>query len=1072
MKILNLRFKNLNSLYGEWEIDFNHEEYITNGIFAITGETGAGKSTVLDAICLALYGATPRLGLISKSSNEIMSRKTGECFSEVTFKVNDGIYTCFWGQHRARKSPNGRLADAKHEISDFNTKDVLANKKRDVLDLVILKSGMDLERFTRSILLAQGSFSAFLKATADERAPILEQITGTEIYSDISEKVHEINRLEVEKHSILVAESGGISLLSKEEEDSLILNLEQYEARQFQLKKELEEKKSLITWLNRILELQKDLEVIEIDYKSILSRSELFEPKREFLQRVKKAAEIESSYALYSSLLNEQKNSKETLEGIKNQLPKIEEESNRYNSFLEELELKIKDAKEVLSKKLPILNNVRRLDYDIKQRSELYADKKREIETLEKVLIQLDKKLNEKIEEESSIKKEYLEVESYIKRCENDKELTNQLNRIDSILDQCKKLEDKIYFKSIERDKFLSKSEEFKNSKLNKDRELGKQNDISSRIFTDLEQAREDLDGLLGGKLLREYRRDLNSLIREKSLLEKITSLEDEREKLLDNSPCPLCGSLDHPYKKDSYGSVDETAKEIEGLENFIFSVEDKENTIKELESKLSNSKEFVSNIEKEIIKVVSDIDESNNNYKRVTKEILELNSELESNKESIEGVLKEFGSNSINSLKERSRLWDVNNLKSQNFRLSIKEIEGSILRTRESLSENKLDLEKKLNLFKESQTILEGLKVERYGLLKDENPDEMEENLRSNLEDLDKKIESLRVQNEDLKKEYVQEKTKLKTLSLDIERRELKISEIFSNFEKRYKELGFIDVDDFLKYRIDSNQRSKLIEMERELDTALTNIQSKKEDRIAQLEGELEKKLTNESPAEIKESISLLDLEINSLGEDIGGIKQKLDYNSSSKERFKTKEKEISAQKLECENWKKIHDLIGSADGKKFRNFAQGLTFERVIKFANRELFKLSDRYLLIRDMENPLELNVIDNYQAGEIRSTKNLSGGESFIISLALALGLSGMASNKVRVDSLFLDEGFGTLDENALDSALETLSSLHQDGKVIGVISHVPALKQRILTQINIRKNSGGRGTLSGPGCKHI
>jgi exonuclease SbcC len=161
---------------------------------------------------------------------------------------------------------------------------------------------------------------------------------------------------------------------------------------------------------------------------------------------------------------------------------------------------------------------------------------------------------------------------------------------------------------------------------------------------------------------------------------------------------------------------------------------------------------------------------------------------------------------------------------------------------------------------------------------------------------------------------------------------------------------------------------------------------------------------------------------------------------------------------------------LIGSADGKKYRNFAQGLTFEMMIGHANRQLQEMTDRYLLLRDATQPLELNVIDNYQAGEIRSTKNLSGGESFIVSLSLALGLSHMASKNVRVDSLFLDEGFGTLDEEALETALETLSSLHQDGKMIGVISHVSALKERISTQIQVTPNAGGRSQLSGPGCK--
>ncbi|MCK5841402.1 MAG: chromosome segregation protein SMC, partial [Candidatus Sabulitectum sp.] len=163
---------------------------------------------------------------------------------------------------------------------------------------------------------------------------------------------------------------------------------------------------------------------------------------------------------------------------------------------------------------------------------------------------------------------------------------------------------------------------------------------------------------------------------------------------------------------------------------------------------------------------------------------------------------------------------------------------------------------------------------------------------------------------------------------------------------------------------------------------------------------------------------------------------------------------------------------LIGSADGKKYRNFAQGITFEMMVSHANIQLQKMTDRYLLIRKKDNPLELNVIDNWQAGETRSVRNLSGGESFIVSLSLALGLSKMASRKVRVDSLFLDEGFGTLDEESLETALETLAGLHQGGKLIGIISHVSALKERIRTQISVKKVSGGKSRISGPGCRFI
>ena len=164
------------------------------------------------------------------------------------------------------------------------------------------------------------------------------------------------------------------------------------------------------------------------------------------------------------------------------------------------------------------------------------------------------------------------------------------------------------------------------------------------------------------------------------------------------------------------------------------------------------------------------------------------------------------------------------------------------------------------------------------------------------------------------------------------------------------------------------------------------------------------------------------------------------------------------------------MHDLIGSADGKKYRNFAQGLTFASVIAHANRQLARMNDRYLLTHDPARPLELDIIDNYQGGETRTTKNLSGGETFLVSLALALGLSHMAGENIRIDTLFLDEGFGTLDEETLESALDTLSALRADGKHIGVISHIAALTERIPTQIRITPEQGGRSRIDGPGCR--
>ncbi len=211
MRILQLRLHNLNSLTGKWELDFTHSSFMSDGIFAITGPTGAGKTTILDAICLALYGRTPRLDRVTKGGNEIMSRQSGECSAEVEFATVKGAYRCSWYQHKGRKQADGALQAPKREISEVESGKILASKSNEVAQLVEKYTGMDFDRFTRSMLLAQGGFAAFLQAGQDERAPILEQITGSGIYSEISIRVHSRFTEEREKQDKLEGKTGPCS---------------------------------------------------------------------------------------------------------------------------------------------------------------------------------------------------------------------------------------------------------------------------------------------------------------------------------------------------------------------------------------------------------------------------------------------------------------------------------------------------------------------------------------------------------------------------------------------------------------------------------------------------------------------------------------------------------------------------------------------------------------------------------------------------------------------------------------------------------------------------------------------
>jgi exonuclease SbcC len=290
--------------------------------------------------------------------------------------------------------------------------------------------------------------------------------------------------------------------------------------------------------------------------------------------------------------------------------------------------------------------------------------------------------------------------------------------------------------------------------------------------------------------------------------------------------------------------------------------------------------------------------------------------------------------------------------------------------------------------------------------------------------------------------------------------------------FQEALASSDFAIETDFVSARLSQHERSHLSEQQQQIDYQLKQAKS----LLQQTEQALADKQAN--PLTLKRKDSLLDeqqqaqSESNRLIESIGAMTQKLKDNEDKKGSQQSQLKAIAEQKQNLQVWRQLNELIGSSSGKKFRAFAQGLTFDIMVNHANTQLHKMSDRYLLARDDNSPLELNVIDNYQGGEIRSTKNLSGGEGFIISLALALGLSKMASQNIRVDSLFLDEGFGTLDEESLDIALDTLTSLQQEGKLIGVISHVQALKERILTQIQVKKLSGGFSQITGQGCYHI
>ncbi|MCC1497950.1 AAA family ATPase [Alcanivorax sp. 1008] len=1081
MRILQVRFKNLNSLAGEWEVDLTHPDYDSNGIFAITGPTGAGKTTILDAICLALYGRTPRLNKITKSLNEIMSRQTGDCFAEVTFETQAGRFRCHWSQHRARKKADGELQAPKHEISNADTGEIYESKLRGVAEEIETATGMDFDRFTRSMLLAQGGFSAFLQAAADERAPILEQITGTEIYSQISIRVHEKLREERDKLKLLEAESSGVMILEPEEEAQIDSALQGKVKEEAELQVEFDAVGRSITWLASIDNLRKEIANLATDESQLQNDFAAFKPEQEILNKALKAHSLDGAYATIDSIRNQQQEDIESLRVHENALPEQESSVTNQAEILKVSEKQTKDIKEEIKTSSPIIKQVRTLDHQIDDQRKAVKEINEHCSELETKIEQDKQKLLGNQEKREALVEELGQIEEYLKDHSEDEwlvsglagveaQFTDLLNRQGDIQKNEQQLE--AHKQSLDKAKEALAA----CSKLCADRK--QELDSASKS---LKESRDNLERILNGKLLREYRSEKEALLREITLLKTIASLEDHRNALKDGEACPLCGATDHPFAEGNIPTPDESENRIRSLTELIEKAEAQEHAIKQLELNEATARSNLVEAEKQEFAANSEKSSFEKSVAEAISGIEKIRTEYSGIKDALIAKLKPLGFSTIpddkvslviEELMGRLDIWQTKVKESNEFERQAAELDSdkksldAIISTQvASLNDQKVRLDKAKNA-------LATREQERIDLYGDKSPDVEEARMNEGLAGAEEAERQARIQNDELKKTLNSVKTQIEALQKRIAGRVENLKSQEESFLSKILGAGFADEAEFLSARLDEEKREALSGKSKSLEERKTQLIAKQKDREERLAKELTKNITTKTFEELEPQKNSLEKSLSEVREIIAGFKHKLDQNKNAKEKLKEKQEIMEAQKSECRRWDNLHELIGSADGKKYRNFAQGLTFEIMISHANKQLQKMSDRYLLVRDAAQPLELNVVDNYQAGETRSTKNLSGGESFIVSLSLALGLSNMASKNVRVDSLFLDEGFGTLDEEALDVALETLSGLQQEGKLIGIISHVQALKERIGTQIQVSPHSGGRSVISGSGVSRL
>lgn len=1149
MRILKLRFMNLNSLAGEWEIDFTHPAFASEGIFAIAGPTGAGKTTILDALCLALYGQTPRLGKVTKSGNDIMARHTGECFAEVSFETPGGRWRCHWAQHRARGKPGGELQSRRHEIAEADSGKILESNIRGVAERIEGVTGMDFERFTRSMLLAQGEFAAFLQAGADERSPILEQITGTEIYSRISVRVHERRREEKRSLELLEDSIQGIEVLSPDEEAEMIEALKVKQGEEKALSERSEDTRKALEGLVRIEGLKREIADLAAESGRLDAEAEAFAPRRERLKAAMSASSLEGRYQRLQAARIRRREDREALAQVGAALPELEAASSSAEESLQAARNRTQAAKKQQESAAPLIQKVRALDDRLADTGKTIAEER---ESRREHGARIDKKRQEghlEREKHSGIREKLKAVRSDLDAHGDDEWLIEGLGGVKEQLSGLLTLREELG-RGERAHREASGALERARASLEEAR-LG--SGIRRRELSEaaglLEQGREHLAALLAGRLLREYRGDREHLREQQIHLNRIAALEEHRGSLEDGRPCPLCGALHHPFVEDSpapaaedaisatsvtskikktseideidqiestgeiektkkirkideIGKISENDQKIAALGRLIAEAETREATVRELEAAEIRARGGLSEAETAESAAVSTVNTAAESLAGASDNLKRHRAALESRGRALSQTLPPGLAHALRKPLE-GPLEDplkgpldkpLEDQAQKNIPALIENLEARRERRRRRISE-KTELEGRLDSLAAHITSIDAviaaledalaerssrlktmerrfseLTEERHALFGGKNPGDEELRLGEAAARAETRETQAREKRDRQLRERDAAKDRIAELGAGIARREPELITLENDFAAALGLGGFGNEQEFLDARLPEESRAELEAHARKLDNRRTRLNTAADDRRVRLAAEQADGITEESPETLRRRLDEHEESLKELREIIAELRHGLRRNADAGERLREKRSAVEGQKNEYRKWDQLHGLIGSADGGKYRGFAQGITFETMVGRANLQLRRMTDRYLLVRDETEPLMLNVIDNYQAGEIRSTRNLSGGESFIVSLALALGLSRMSSRNVRIDSLFLDEGFGTLDEDALDTALDTLGGLRQEGKLIGVISHVAALKQRIGTQIEVTPLSGGRSGISGPGCR--
>lgn len=1118
MRLLKLEILNLASLDrpdGE-VINFEEGALKDSTIFSIVGSTGSGKSTILDAICLALYNRAPRYPRQKGDRNQkievygdpdeseknriaptdcrnILTRGTKFGYSKLTFLANNGtIYRAEWSVEFSVKNFKNAIT-ALYSISNVDGKIEETEEDWEQLPMII---GLDYDQFLRTVLIAQGTFSNFLNAKEEERYALLEKLIGNEdLYASIATAIKKNKDAAVETYNVVNADVAAYEkdlISDKDILDALAERIKELEEADTADKKELQLITEALAWYVAEKKFNDNILQYEKDYQSAIEQVNAYKDAVERLFLHDKTLPAVDLYKEIIGAVAEIKSHETSLTGMKETLEAAGSELNeklKEQTTLQEKELKAKEEQQtqkphiakarILIGELNTLKNAEKGLADavktavdataeaskaVKDNETEIATKKEDVKVKKSAFDSLKTTIEEKTTELSeaatSSGEKYLEENKKIEGLDPEK-LQSEKNTADHELGDLKEA------------LRITKDLQEKRSQV-----TGKEKELA-----DLQNRNNDIDKELKALTITQISSELEVLKKSYTLMTS-ESWGLHRKDLHEGDACPLCGSTHHPYSNDE--TLEPVVSELESL------IKEKETEVKRQEAvkstlenerstnvgKIQGCQETVSDLEKtigdlevqwaELKKEHADWEQDLEDlkgkilsaearstlaqqnltaYNDLTKAINTARTKMEEDKKALddykESSAKEL-SDAERAATEADIAYKTECAKTEPLSAQLKAREEEQKKAEKALEEGKALVAEKALALKDE--------------IADKDPDKFEKELdqavKTATDEVQKIAEAIRTLRENIKE--IEGKIQVATENRkQAEKKSKAKAEELNEWLRVYnlqEGVTALSVEDIKAFHQSTDNWEEIRDEQKRLDTEITRTRTTLDN-----EKTAHKEHQQTKPEKTEEELSTRKAELTSKSNtELVESKARMQRHEAAKAAMGGLSEAVENAKQAKKDWEEINDAIGG-DGKTLRKIAQCYTLRFLIEHANVEIRKFNSRYELMQ-VKNSLGIRIIDHDRADDIRDTTSLSGGETFIVSLGLALGLSALSSRNISFENLFIDEGFGTLDPETLATVIDSLAMLQSSqGKKVGVISHTDTMSERITTQIRIIKN---------------